>query len=72
MRDNHTNTFADLLIDPHSPRECHYDFTSLSVWRKPTEEELKEDPNIIQISENQLFFYRPFAMTDEEGKVTRI
>ena len=48
---NPTFTFGDLLLPTHPPRKCLVDFMRFDVWRKPTQEELEEDPNIIQISD---------------------
>jgi len=57
-------TFADYLIPTHPERKCHYNFPSWSVWRYPTKEERKKDSNIFLTTENQLFFYRPFYISD--------
>jgi len=68
-----TMTFGDMandFKDTFPERKCkHYDFPSWSVEREPTKEEKKENPNAFMYVENQVFFYRPFVMTDmDTGK----
>ena len=67
-----TMTFGDMandFKDTFPERKCSYDFTCFSVEREPTKEEKKENPNVWMMVENQMFFYRPFVMTDmDTGK----
>lgn len=68
---NPTMTFGDMAncfndIIPERKCKC-YDLPSWSVERKPTKEELKENNNIYLVIEDQVFYYKPFIMTDIDG-----
>ncbi|KKL27709.1 hypothetical protein LCGC14_2382450 [marine sediment metagenome] len=69
-------TFGDMAMcftDDIPKRECAYDFPSWSVERMPTKEEKKNNPNVICFIEQQVFFYRPFIVSDIDGnEVTRL
>ncbi len=62
---NPTMTFADYYLPYHPERKCEIEaFLCLSSWRRPTKEESVENPNLCLITENQMFFYRPFKIED--------